>query len=244
MVPGDFLQRHTIRLFLLGGTGVVGLVLLLAQSRGGWLGLAAAFLLLAMFALHRRWWLAWSVPIIAVLFVIILVQQIGLERVQELLFDFRSENSEAALESLSIRQEIWTRGWYAVQDFPLTGMGINTFRRVVPVLYPFFALSGVEDISHAHNQFLQAALDVGIPGLIGYVGMWLVAAAMLWQVWRHTIDPWYRTYAAGFAASLVASFIYGLTDAVAFGAKPGFLFWMLLGLIAGLHELVINRQTA
>lgn len=244
MVPGDFLQRHTIRLFLLGGTGVVGLVLLLAQSRGGWLGLATAFLLLAMFALHRRWWLAWSVPIIAVLFVIILVQQIGLERVQELLFDFRSENSEAALESLSIRQEIWTRGWYAVQDFPLTGMGMNTFRRVVPVLYPFFALSGVEDISHAHNQFLQAALDVGIPGLIGYVGMWLVAAAMLWQVWRHTIDPWYRTYAAGFAASLVASFIYGLTDAVAFGAKPGFLFWMLLGLIAGLHELVINRQTA
>lgn len=240
-VPGDFLQRHTLRLFLLGGTGVVGLVLLLSQSRGGWLGLAAAFLLLTMFALHKRWWLAWGVPVAAALLLFVVVQQVGMERIESLLFDFRSESSEAALESLSIRQEVWLRGWYAVQDFPLTGMGMNTFRRVVPVLYPFFALSGVEDISHAHNQFLQAALDVGIPGLIGYVGMWLAAAAMLWQVWRHTVDPWYRSCAAGFAASLLAYFIYGLSDAVAFGAKPGFLFWMLFGLIAGLHELVLNR---
>jgi hypothetical protein len=33
--------------------------------------------------------------------------------------------------------------------------------------------------------------------------------------------------------------LYGLTDAVALGAKPGLLFWMLLGLIAGLYGQVI-----
>ena len=239
-VAGDFLQRHTIRWVLLGGAGVMGLVLLLAQSRGGWIGFAAALVLLLMLALHRRPWLAWAVPIVVGVLAFVFINTVGLERVESVLFDFRSESSEAALESLSIRQEVWLRGWYAVQDFPLTGMGMNTFRRVVPVLYPFMALSGVEDIAHAHNQFLQAALDVGIPGLIGYVGMWLVAAAMLWQSWRHSEDQWERTLVAGFAAALLAYFIYGLTDAVAFGAKPGFLFWYLFGLIAGLHEWVMK----
>ena len=35
---------------------------------------------------------------------------------------------------------------------------------------------------------------------------------------------------------LFAHLMYGMTDAVTLGAKPGMLFWMLLGLIAGLYE--------
>jgi hypothetical protein len=36
----------------------------------------------------------------------------------------------------------------------------------------------------------------------------------------------------------LAHFLYGLTDAVALGAKPGILFWMLLGLSTGLFASV------
>jgi hypothetical protein len=42
--------------------------------------------------------------------------------------------------------------------------------------------------------------------------------------------------ALGLGGGLLAHLLYGLTDAVALGAKPGVLFWMLLGLIAGLHR--------
>ncbi len=34
----------------------------------------------------------------------------------------------------------------------------------------------------------------------------------------------------------MAQALYGLTDTVALGAKPGVLFWMLLGLVAGLYH--------
>ena len=242
LISGDFLRRHMVRLLLLAVAGLMGLVLLLTQSRGGLMGVGLALVLLVMLACHRRRWLMGLVPVVVALLVLVVVQGLGMERTQDWLFSFRSEGAESSLESLSIRQEIWVRGWFAVQDFPLTGMGMNTFRRVVPVLYPFFALSGVEDISHAHNQLLQTALDVGIPGLIAYVGVWLGAVMMLWRSWRLSGDAWERTWVAGFAAALLGFFIYGLADAVAFGAKPGFLFWYLLGLIAGLHELVVNRQ--
>jgi hypothetical protein len=36
--------------------------------------------------------------------------------------------------------------------------------------------------------------------------------------------------------------LYSLTGAVALGAKPGILFWMLLGLIAALFEQARSSQ--
>ncbi len=44
-----------------------------------------------------------------------------------------------------------------------------------------------------------------------------------------------RSLTLGLGGGLLAHLLYGLTDAVALGAKPGVLLWMLLGLIAGLH---------
>jgi predicted lipid-binding transport protein (Tim44 family) len=40
----------------------------------------------------------------------------------------------------------------------------------------------------------------------------------------------------GLGGGLLAHLLYGLTDAVSLGAKPGILFWILLGLITALHK--------
>jgi putative inorganic carbon (HCO3(-)) transporter len=100
------------------------------------------------------------------------------------------------------------------------------------------------DIGHAHNLWLQAALDLGLPGLCAYAAMWLGAGAMLVRVWRtgHRIhvdarsQSFARPLALGLAGGLAAHFVFGLADAVAIGAKPGMLWWSMLGLIAGLYE--------
>jgi hypothetical protein len=36
----------------------------------------------------------------------------------------------------------------------------------------------------------------------------------------------------------MAHLLWGLTDAMALGARPAFLFWIILGLISGLHQQV------
>ncbi|MGB4871794.1 MAG: O-antigen ligase family protein, partial [Candidatus Promineifilaceae bacterium] len=158
---------------------------------------------------------------------------------------------EAALadgiNTLNGRMEIWSRAIYGIQDFPFTGMGMNNFRRVVHILYPLFLISPDTDIAHAHNHLLQAALDLGIPGLIAYLALWLGSAAMLWQVWRAAAaqaqSRWYRALVIGLAGSLAAYFVYGLLDTVALGAKPGFIFWMLLGVVAGSRRLTAGGET-
>jgi len=44
----------------------------------------------------------------------------------------------------------------------------------------------------------------------------------------------------GLGAGLAAHMVYGLLDAISLGAKPGFLWWWLLGLIASLYRLQVS----
>jgi O-antigen ligase len=36
-------------------------------------------------------------------------------------------------EDAAGRMELWSRAIYGIQDFPITGMGMNAFRKVMPV---------------------------------------------------------------------------------------------------------------
>jgi putative inorganic carbon (HCO3(-)) transporter len=140
------------------------------------------------------------------------------------------------------RLEIWTRARYGLEDFPFTGIGLGTFRRLAPLLYPLFLVSPDRDIAHAHNHLLQTGLDLGLPGLITYLALWLLAGAMLWRSWHRKQNVWQCALVIGLAGALVGHFVYGLTDAVALGASPGFIFWLSLGLISGMHHLLTRSE--
>ena len=84
------------------------------------------------------------------------------------------------------RVELWSRALYAIQDFPLTGCGLGTFRQVVHLLYPPFFVEPGADLAHAHNFFLQVALDLGVPGLIAYLAL---LGTALWAGWRLLGSP-------------------------------------------------------
>ena len=240
-------------LFLAGSFLTLTASLLLTQSRGGLLGYGVGLLLMAGLALRRYWrWLAAGVAAAGLAAAILLSTQ-GASTVTTAVFAQVGipTGDEAALadgiNTLNGRMEIWSRAIYGIQDFPFTGMGMNNFRRVVHILYPLFLISPDTDIAHAHNHLLQAALDLGIPGLIAYLALWLGSAAMLWQVWRAAAAQaqprWYRALVIGLAGSLAAYFVYGLLDTVALGAKPGFIFWMLLGVVAGSRRLTAGGET-
>jgi hypothetical protein len=53
---------------------------------------------------------------------------------------------------------------------------------------------------------------------------------LLVQVFRHASTNWHRATAAGIGAGLLALLVFGITDTVALGAKPGIFFWALLSL--------------
>jgi putative inorganic carbon (HCO3(-)) transporter len=128
------------------------------------------------------------------------------------------------------RLELWSRAITAIRDFPLTGVGMNMFRRVMPVMYPVFLTLPEADVAHVHNHLLQAALDLGLPGLIAYLAIWFGAAALLIHTLRTTTRS-ERWIAGGLAAGMIAYFLFGTADTIALGAKVGIFFWLALALI-------------
>ncbi|MDQ2808679.1 MAG: O-antigen ligase family protein, partial [Chloroflexota bacterium] len=69
--------------------------------------------------------------------------------------------------TLAIRVELWQRAVRMICDYPFTGIGLNTFPKIQPPLYPLFSFApGTYDLPTAHNYYLQAALDYGIPGAL------------------------------------------------------------------------------
>lgn len=212
--------------------------LALTQSRGAWLGLAAAAAV-ALAAKSRRS-LKWtSVVLLPIALLATLSGATG--RVLQWAID---QAGAGMAENTVGRPELWAAAIACVRDFPLTGVGMNGFRHVMPVLHPTnTAARGMDDV-HAHNHLLQAALDLGIPGLVAYVALWMVCAALLAAVARRAGARSDRILARGFAVALVAHFLFSMTDAIPLGAKVGVLFWLAIALVTSLHRVALGPASA
>ncbi len=223
------------RLRLLAGLIVVvsALVLVLTQSRGAWLGFGLAAMLMAVL----RWRRGWLLMLLGLVAGGAAIYLLGLKSVFEMLV------ASSSVTTLDGRQEIWSRAIYMIQDFPLTGVGMGTFGHVADLLYPFFfAAPGL--IAHAHNIFLQVAVDLGLPGLIAWLsvfGLAIVAAGKLYRAGHSHSQTWALGLGAALICSQLALVTHGMVDAVVWGmVKPAPLVWAIWGLaIAG--WMVISR---
>jgi O-antigen ligase len=115
-------------------------------------------------------------------------------------------------------------------------MGMNGFRQVVHVLYPLMTISPTFDIGHAHNHILQAGLDLGFLGLIAYLSIWIICLALLWNGLKIATRQSDRVILIGLSGSLAAGWTFGVFDAIALGARPGFLWWLLIALLMSTYE--------
>lgn len=220
--------------------GLAGL-LILTQSRSGWVGGVVGVLVLALlwaFSGEARW-PKWAIFIIVVTLVVItttLLWRVGPDQIVALWDQYGGVDTEIVGQiSLSGRVEIWSRALYAIQDFPFTGCGLGTFREVIWILYPLFTIESGSDIAHAHNMFLQVAVDTGLPGLIAYLALLGIAGMVGWRIAKR--DRRLRPLALGLVAGLIALHVYGLTETLAPGSKPGLIFWLALGLLAVMERL-------
>ncbi len=228
---------QAVLLLLTAGT------VLLMQSRGAWWGLAVAAVVFLIF--HSRRMRALAAVAGAALIVLLVVLGPGNFIKQAIILSGPGE-AEMRLfvteHTVANRVELWSRAISGIRDFPFTGMGMNAFRRIMPVRYPVSRTEFNPDVPHAHNNLLQAALDLGIPGLIAYASIWLLAGVLLVMVYRRSSERLYRAMAGGLGTGLIAHFIFGIADAIPLGSKVGVLFWLTLALTVALHRVALVDQ--
>ncbi|HLF90832.1 MAG TPA: O-antigen ligase family protein [Anaerolineales bacterium] len=212
------------RTVLAGGTLIVAVFMLLTQSRGAMLAMGAAVAVLVLLR-WRRGWMGVSAGAIVTLG---LIWEVGLTRVLDAML------VSATLNGANGRFQIWRRALYMIQDFPLTGVGMGLFGDVADALYPFV---GVEPgvIPHAHQLFLQIAVDLGVPGLIAWFAVFVIVSVAAWQVYRaaqQKEDRWLMGLGTGLLASQVALIVHGLLDAVTWGmVRSAPIVWGIWGLV-------------
>ena len=211
--------------------------LALTQSRGGMLGTLVGLLVVAVWRERR---IAWLIGVGALGLLALVALGYGNALLE---FVLRMDARHATLAS---RWEVWQRGVMMVRDFPYTGIGIGTYNTIAHLLYPFFIAAPDEVVPHAHNQFLQVAVDLGIPGLLVYLGL---LGAFGISGWRACVTPsptggdWLtRALGVGLAAGMLAHHVFGLTDAFMLGTKPGVVMWMFFAFAAVLGRRMTNDE--
>lgn len=145
-------------LMTIAGFGIVALAL--TFSRGGYLGLAAGLLYLAIF-LNRKW-----VPAVAISGILlsvaptVLVPRSVVERVA------MTDSGGSLDPSSEGRIIMWEKAISLFSEYPVTGTGFNTF----------WYLTLDDELHDTHNYYLKILCEQGILGMA--VFLWLI-----WSCW-------------------------------------------------------------
>lgn len=239
--PAKAAQRHRRALaaleFMMSGKMVVRLMLVtlvialvLTRSRMGNGAFFLALFIVAIWIMARSANLRRSAGILVVsLLVVDLVvigQWVGLSKVLS-----RMEATEIAADAASASQtpasgrpsapqprreetlEERTRpvrdAMAMLQERPWTGFGGGTF-------YNAFTRYKVESLplpyNHAHNDYVEIAADVGLPGLLLLAGVALLTAVRAFRLMQDGHSPHARGVAAGVGMALLCALLHALVD--------------------------------
>jgi len=200
-------------------------VVVLTQSRSAWM--AILFASIGLIAL--RWKRIWVVIPISFLVIVSAIAYFERRLLLETII------SIASLGGIEGRIDVWSRAIFMIQDFPYTGVGMGLYGDVADLMYPFYNY-GQSIVTHAHNLFLQVAVDLGIPGVIAWLATFLIVVNLSLRVYyfgrrRNHGFGWAAGIGAGLFCSQLALIIHGLTDAVTWGiVRPAPIVWGVWGL--------------
>ena len=226
------LPPKLVKGFLWGTVVLTVLVFVLTQSRGGWLGgLAAIGFLGAAISKPVRW-----LVVAGAILALVGASFVGWPVVADMVLSDATTSVVGDFGSLGFRTEVWRAALWGLADFPFTGMGLGAFREVARLLYPL-NVDPTYNIADAHNQFLQAGLDLGMLGLIAFLSLWLGTGYVLVSLYRRMEERFMKGLVLGIGSSLFGYFLFAFTSIVALGAKPGIFFWWLLALTMGLYRM-------
>ena len=135
---------------------------------------------------------------------------------------------EHAATSAQSRADIFATTSRAAADFMPFGSGLGSFREVYQ-LYEQPEQVTTEYVVHAHNDYAEVALELGVAGILLMLAFLAWWAAGVWRAWRTAeAGPFTRAAAVASAAVLVHS----LADFPLRTAAIGACFGMCLALLA------------
>jgi O-antigen ligase len=140
--------------------------------------------------------------------------------------------------TINSRFRIWEISFKMIKDNPLMGTGPENFSIAYPkysALSPERMLAG-HRVSHSHNDYLETAVETGIPGLLLFLYLLFAAAKVSFITYRKTAEREKKILTAGVAASILAISVNALASFPFKNAVTSMLFWTNLAFIGALYR--------
>ena len=199
-----FATRKTLgRLLYIGFAAVFAAAIVVTFSRGGFLGLFVAVLVLMRKIGRKNKFLSTGVLVVA-LFAVVLLAPGGYSDRLSTIFSSSSDTTGSS----SQRTEILKRSIWVTLRYPLTGVGVGNFH-----------YKSVHELV-THNAYTQVSSEMGIPALVIYIMLMVYPLRRLRQIERETADIAEKRklhyWSIGIQASIVAYMVSSFFGAVAY----------------------------
>lgn len=173
---------------------IIGVALLLSGSRGGILSAGLALLVMTgMFVFRKRNLRTGLVSLLCCLVTLLYGLSIGIDPTLE-----KFENTRGLTDRLAVSKTLIPM----IRDFPAAGVGWGNF----PDRYPPYAIPGMTLSyynGYAHNDWLEAGTETGIPGLVLMFAAFRGLFVRMARIRHKRKNP----FAAGMGAGVLAAMI-------------------------------------
>lgn len=230
----DFLTHRKVNKAVLNLAALVVMMtaLFLSLSRGGIVGLCISMLFFGVMLAKRNSTRRKGWTIVAIfLVVLVTVGWFGWKPVID-----RFERMRNADTSSEYRVHNWKDSWEIIKEFPVFGTGLGTYEHIYP---RYKTIPGQERWEHAHNDYVEGAVELGVPGLA--TGLFILGAFYLkvFMALRKRKSLYCRLLAIGGMSGVTAITVHSLTDFnLHVGANALYLSFLMGFTIAVAHARV------
>ena len=210
-----YFKHWFIKLCAAGVAGLLVINLVLTMSRGCYLSLAIAVGFFVLIIEKRL--VVLFVP--AVLALPLVLPPAILNRVLSIV--------NMADTSTAFRLNIWRGSIRIVHDFWLggVGQGIDAYNAV----YPYYSLAAIHS-PHSHSLYIQYLVELGVFGLIVFVGIMACFFRTMAHFIRATKDMSHKIMATAMVAAVIGFLFQGVTDFVFYNYRVLLSFYIFIGI--------------
>ncbi len=215
------IKRRNKICFSLGLTPLI-FCIIRTYSRGAWLALFVAMLILALLKSRK---------IFVALIVLIVILTLFLpHRIKSRASDSLNFQEGTSWERL----KLWNGALLMVKEHPFLGFGVNTYTKNFPDYKP----PDYWGVIYPHNSYLHMATEIGLVGLGLFLTFIILAFIYASSCFKLMPGGWIASAAKGLFVGLLGFLIHSAVDTHLYSVNLVIMFYLLLGLCIALCNYV------
>ena len=151
-------------------------------------------------------------------------------------------------DTREVRFTIWRNSLEMIKDRLVWGFGMGNFN----VFYPIYHQRAIKDkifgeelqLRSPHNDFIQTTVELGLVGLLLFLGLFVAAFVMAYRLTVHHQPPKIRLVVIGLTAGIIAFLVQAMFSFPMERAIPPLILFTYLGVLTVFYNrLVANDRT-